>query len=108
MFGQVPVGMAGGSPGGGAMPGFDSAMSKLTKQAGAKPTIDSLPDKVKFIYSEKATQFEEISLLVYCIMSTLCDLLRKPQFYVFNEEVSLRTIYVIFSKVSFFHQCSDQ
>jgi len=46
MFGQVPVGMAGGSPGGGAMPGFDSAMSKLAKQAGAKPTIDSLPDKV--------------------------------------------------------------
>ena len=52
MFGQVPVGMAGGSPGGGAMPGFDSAMSKLAKQAGVKPTIDSLPDKVKFIYSE--------------------------------------------------------
>ena len=47
MFGQVPVGMAGGSPGGGAMPGFDSAMSKLTKQAGVKPTIDSLPDKVQ-------------------------------------------------------------
>ena len=61
MFGQVPVGMAGGSPGGGAMPGFDSAMSKLTKQAGVKPTIDSLPDKVKFICFEKATQFVAIT-----------------------------------------------
>ena len=59
MFGQVPVGMAGGSPGGGAMPGFDSAMSKLAKQAGVKPTIDSLPDKVQFIYSEKAIKFEK-------------------------------------------------
>ena len=68
MFGQVPVGMAGGSPGGGAMPGFDSAMSKLTKQAGVKPTIDSLPDKVKFIYSEMATQFK-ISPLVFRVKS---------------------------------------
>ena len=47
MFGQLAVGIAGGSPGGGAMPGLDTAMSKLTKVAGVKPTIDSLPDKVK-------------------------------------------------------------
>ena len=46
MFGQLAVGIAGGSPGNGTMPGLDSAMAKLTKVAGAKPTIDSLPDKV--------------------------------------------------------------
>ena len=79
MFGQVPVGMAGGSPGGGAMPGFDSAMSKLTKQAGVKPTIDSLPDKVKFIYSEMATQFEEISPLVFRVKSN--------QFFIFSGNI---------------------
>ena len=49
MFGQLAVGIAGGSPGGGAMPGLDTAMSKLTKVAGVKPTIDSLPDKVCFL-----------------------------------------------------------
>ena len=46
MFGQLAVGIAGGSPGGGTMPGLDSAMAKLSKVPGVKPTIDSLPDKV--------------------------------------------------------------
>ena len=46
MFGQLAVGIAGGSPGGGTMPGLDSAMAKLSKVSGVKPTIDSLPDKV--------------------------------------------------------------
>ncbi len=44
MFGQLAVGIAGGSPSA-AMPGVDS-MTKLAK-VGAKATIDSLPDKVR-------------------------------------------------------------
>ena len=46
MMGQLAVGIAGGVPGT-SSPGFESsAMSKLGKSAGVKPTIDSLPDKV--------------------------------------------------------------
>ena len=43
MMGQLAVGISGP---GTASPGYDSAMSKLTK-LGSKATIDSLPDKVK-------------------------------------------------------------
>ena len=45
MFGQLAVGIAGG-PDGATMPGFNSAVNKLGK-IGQKPTIDSLPDKVR-------------------------------------------------------------
>ena len=45
MFGQLAVGIAGG-PDGATMPGFNSAVNKLGK-VGQKPTIDSLPDKVR-------------------------------------------------------------
>jgi len=45
MFGQLAVGIAGGSPQSGAMPGFDQ-MAKMAPKVGAKPTIDNLPDKV--------------------------------------------------------------
>lgn len=43
MFGQLAVGIAGGSPQAGG--GFDQ-MAKMTQKIGAKPTIDNLPDKV--------------------------------------------------------------
>ena len=43
MFGQLAVGIAGGSPQAGG--GFDQ-MAKMTQKLGAKPTIDNLPDKV--------------------------------------------------------------
>ena len=45
MFGQLAVGIAGGSPQSGAMPGFDQR-EKMAPKVGAKPTIDNLPDKV--------------------------------------------------------------
>ena len=48
MFGQLAVGIAGGSPQSGAMPGFDQ-MAKMAPKVGAKPTIDNLPDKVRLI-----------------------------------------------------------
>ena len=44
MFGQLAVGIAGGSPQAGG--GFDQMTNKMTQKLGAKPTIDSLPDKV--------------------------------------------------------------
>ena len=47
-FGQLAVGIAGGIGGSdaGTMPGFSNAANKLGK-IGQKPTIDSLPDKVR-------------------------------------------------------------
>ena len=47
MMGQLSPGIGGGGPGASSVPGFDnSAMGKLAKPGGVKPTIDSLPDKV--------------------------------------------------------------
>ena len=47
MFGQLAVGIAGGSPQAGG--GFDQ-MTKMTQKLGAKPTIDNLPDKVSIAH----------------------------------------------------------
>ena len=47
MFGQLAVGIAGGSPQAGG--GFEQMTNKMTQKMGAKPTIDSLPDKVRML-----------------------------------------------------------
>ena len=48
MMGQLAGGIAGVGPG--AATNFDSsAMAKIAKTGGVKPTIDSLPDKVRII-----------------------------------------------------------
>ena len=47
MFGQLAVGIAGGIPDNNMSPGMNNAVNKLAK-IGQKPTIDSLPDKVRF------------------------------------------------------------
>ena len=53
----------------------------LLKPVKYHPTV-SYVRKVKFIFSEKATEFDEFSILV---ISNCCDLLRKPKNY-FHEK----------------------
>ena len=68
MFGQLAVGIAGGSPQSGAMPGFDQ-MAKMTPKVGAKPTIDNLPDKV----SKSWTKFQFWRVVLKCRLADYAD-----------------------------------
>ena len=84
------------------MIGFDKLLLQQFRENWKILWNHSVMKILKLIYSEKATKFEEISLLVLTLLNNtktkeispnFCGLLRKPQLYQFLKDILTHFIF---------------